>query len=98
MTELENVSCETQVLICTNDRPGEKPCCSRYGGVEFFQKFKAKMKESGKAGTHWVTKTGCLGYCNSIGTTVAIYKKGAPTRWKSEVTMNDFDTLWKEVT
>lgn len=97
MKELENVPCTKQVLICTNDRPGEKPCCSRYGGMEFFKKFKEKMKATGLNKTIWVTRTGCLGYCNDVGTTVAIHQAGKTHRWISEVKDADFDRVWEEV-
>lgn len=89
--------CKVQVLVCTNERPPEKTCCFKFGGQEFYLALKNRLKQEGLYDTHWVTRTGCLGFCNNIGTTVAIYRQNEPTQWFNEVTPEDLDSVWKEI-
>ncbi|MFM8314240.1 MAG: (2Fe-2S) ferredoxin domain-containing protein [Deltaproteobacteria bacterium] len=89
--------CKVQVLVCTNERPGGKSCCHKFGGQEFYLALKNRLKQEGLYDTHWVTRTGCLGFCNDVGTAVAIYRQNEPTQWFNEVTAEDMDSLWKEI-
>ncbi len=68
------------------------------GGQEFYLRMKEKIKEAGLYNTHWATRTGCLGFCNMVGTTVAIHRKGEAPQWFTEVKPEDFDAVWNEVT
>ena len=61
--------------------------------MEFFTELKKKIREAGLSRTHWITRTGCLGYCNDVGTTVAIHRRGAPSRFYTEVTAADFPAI-----
>ncbi|MBY0370400.1 hypothetical protein K2X33_06920 [bacterium] len=89
--------CKVHVCVCTNERTDGRTACKDFGGQEFFKKLKEKLKTSGKISTHWVTRTGCLGFCNSVGTTVVIHRRGEPSQWLNEVTDADFDSVWQEI-
>jgi (2Fe-2S) ferredoxin len=89
---------EVHTLVCTNEKPGDKPCCSKVGGMEFFTKLKEKLKESGIYLTHKATRTGCLGYCNNVGCTITIHRNNEPPQWFTEVKAENFDEIWKEIT
>ena len=100
MIKIDAEQCQVHVNVCTNERPPGtgKPSCKDVGGHEFYLKLKDKVKDTGIRGTHWVTRTGCLGFCNKVGTTVTIHRKGQPALWLSEVTAEDFDRVWDLVT
>ena len=97
MQKIDASQCKVHVLVCTNEKPAPKSCCQKVSGMEFFMKLKNKLKETGLIATHWATKTGCLGFCNDVGTTVTIYAPGKPARWYYEVTHEDFDFIWNEI-
>ncbi len=97
MKRVDVSGCRVQVLICTNERPDERVACHQFGGQEFYLAVKEKLKLTGLRATHWATRTGCLGFCNSVGTTVAIHRDGQPARWFTEVTASDFDFIWQEI-
>ena len=61
------------ILVCTNERETEKDCCSKVQGYEIFRELKDWVKAKGLSSSVWVTRTGCLGFCNNIGATVVIY-------------------------
>lgn len=98
MQQLDVQNCKVHVLVCTNERPAPKTACNNFGGMEFFTKFKQRLKDSGLIGTHWVTRTGCLGFCNDYGTVVVIRRKDQADKWYSEVKPDDFETIWNEAT
>jgi len=60
------------ILVCTNSKEG-RPCCKNVKGEEIFFKLKSFVKENGYASLVWVTRTGCLGFCNDEGATVVVY-------------------------
>jgi len=97
MKHIDADECTVHVLVCTNERPLPKNSCKLVGGQEFYQRIKTKLKDTGLSRTHWATRTGCLGFCNPVGTTVTIHAKGRPPRWFSEVTDADFDFIWDEI-
>lgn len=97
MKPIESHECEVHVLVCTNERPGPRASCKPLGGQEFYDKLKMKLKDSGKYDTHWITRTGCLGFCNAVGTTVTIHRRGEESVWYNEVKAEDFDTIWNEI-
>jgi (2Fe-2S) ferredoxin len=98
MKDLDCAECKVHVLVCTNERPAPKTGCKDFGGQEFYSSLKTKLKETGLYATHWITRTGCLGFCNQVGTTVVIQPAGKPAQWYSEVTAADFDFIWNEIT
>src|SRR3989338_6244033 len=61
------------ILVCTNERGEGKECCSNVKGYEIFRELKDWTKANGLASSVLVTRTGCLGFCNSEGATVVIY-------------------------
>ena len=61
------------VLVCTNERETGKDCCYHVQGCEIFRELKDWTKSSGLASSVWVTRTGCLGFCNNVGATIVIY-------------------------
>ena len=61
------------VLVCTNEREQGKDCCSHVDGYEIFRELKDWVKSNGLASSVWITRTGCLGFCNNIGATIVIY-------------------------
>ena len=97
MKVIDASECQVQILVCTNERPEPKSCCKRVGGQEFYDRIKAKLKQSSLVNSHWVSRTGCLGFCNNVGTTITIHAKGKEPRWFSEVTADDFDRIWEEI-
>ncbi len=97
MNEIDSKNCLVHVCVCTNQRPDGRTGCDDFGGTAFHKRLKDKLKTSGKIRTHWVTRTGCLGFCNTVGTTVTIHRRGEPSRWFSEVTDADFDSVWEEI-
>ena len=98
MKELDCHQCQVHVVVCTNERPEPKSCCRKVGGQELYFKLKNKLKDTGLIATHWATRTGCLGFCNDVGATITVHRKGEPSKWFSEVTDADFDAIWKEIT
>lgn len=89
---------EVHAFVCTNERPNGKAACHAVGGHEFFAKLKERLKAEGVYSTHKVTRTGCLGYCNSTGCTIAIYRKADAAEWLTEVVDSDFDSVYQKIT
>jgi (2Fe-2S) ferredoxin len=100
MRKVDARGCRVQVLVCTNDRTGKSdmPSCAPLGGTELFLRLKDRARAEGKLATHWITKTGCLGFCNPVGTTVVLHRPGQASEWYMEVTDADFDAIWEAVT
>ncbi|NBX77530.1 MAG: (2Fe-2S) ferredoxin domain-containing protein [Proteobacteria bacterium] len=98
MVLVDSQTCKVAVFVCVNDRQTERASCAKVGGLEFYQQLKEKVKTLGLYNTHWITRTGCLGFCNSVGTTVAVFKKGQDPIWYNEVKMEHLETIWKEIT
>ena len=89
--------CKVHVCVCTNAREAPRTGCLDFGGLDFYTRLKHKLRETGLSATHWATRTGCLGFCNPVGTTVVIHIAGKPSLWFKEVTMADFDSIWQEI-
>lgn len=79
------------VFVCTNQKPGGKPCCANTGGEEFFDYLKSRLLELGMFGPGKVrvSKSGCLGRCAS-GPCIVVYPEGVWFRYASEA---DIDTI-----
>ncbi len=97
MKKADANDCDVQVLVCTNERPEGKSCCKKFGGQEFYDKLKRTLKETGENSHIWATRTGCLGFCNDVGTVVAIHRKGQTPEWYDEVTAGDFDAIYSKL-
>ena len=61
------------ILVCTNEREQGEDCCSHVKGYEIFRELKDWVKSNGLSSRIWVTRTGCLGFCNNVGATLVIY-------------------------
>jgi (2Fe-2S) ferredoxin len=79
------------VLLCTNQKAAGKACCANSGGDVFFQYMKTKLVELGMHGPGKIrmSKSGCLGRCNS-GPCIVIYPEGV---WYSYATFADLDKI-----
>lgn len=80
---------EKHVLVCTNFRE-ERECCAKVEGDGIFFELKRFVKENGLASRIWVTRTGCLGFCNETGTTVVIYPE---RRWFLKTKAEELDKI-----
>lgn len=85
----------THVLVCVNqrDKNADMPCCADVHGQEIYVELKKHVTEIGLTGKVWVTRTHCLGFCNSKGATVVFQPQQL---WFTEVTMDDTHQL-KEI-
>ena len=81
---------EKHVFVCVNERTDGRDCCADVGGKEIFLELKKFVISHGLAGRIWVTKTGCLGFCNPVGTTIVVYPE---RKWFFEVTMKDLEHI-----
>lgn len=80
---------ELHVFICTNDRSHlkpevradgsiipVKPCCASHITDATVKELKLWVREQGLGSKVYVTRTGCLGYCNSEGGVMVTYPDG----------------------
>lgn len=77
------------VFVCTNKRD-ERACCDKVGGFEVFRELKQWVRDNDLARDVWVTKTGCLGFCNDVGTTIVVYPD---KKWFLQVALSDVDRI-----
>ena len=89
---------KTQTFVCTNERPAGEACCYKNNGFEFFSKLKERLIKERLYTQHLATRSGCLGYCNEVGTTLVIHRDGQPSQWYTQVTDSDFETIWNKIT
>ncbi len=82
------------VLLCTNQKPTGKTCCANSGGDDYFHYMKTKLIELDMHGPDKirVSKSGCLGRCNS-GPCIVIYPEGV---WYSYSSLADIDKIIEE--
>lgn len=80
------------VLVCTNEKEGGKNCCAQKMSLELYHKLKLAIATIDP--TIRVSKTGCLGNCES-GATVAIMPDNV---YLGEVTERDIDEIVRRVT
>lgn len=66
------------LFVCENRRDGSPlgPGCG-LAGEQIFAALKREVGARGLVADVWVTRTHCLGLCPRIGTTVALYPRGA---------------------
>lgn len=79
------------LFICTNQKPAGKVCCANTGGDAFFDYLKAQLRQRGLhgPGKFRVSKSGCLGRCES-GPCLAIYPDGI---WYTYTSFADMDEI-----
>ena len=63
MKTMNNVP-EKHVFVCVNERTDGRDCCADVHGMDIFMELKKFVISHGLVGRIWVTKTGCLGFCN----------------------------------
>ncbi len=102
MKEIRTPLPEKHIFVCVNERDpkrvdtGQGPVsvrvdhCSKVGGLEIFQKIKTYVMSHGLTSRIWVTKTKCLGFCNPVGTTIAVYPE---QKIFTEVKVEEVDKL-----
>ena len=73
METIKNMPYKRHVLVCVNERDNGKSCCKHVNGFESFAALKEFVRSNGLVNDIWVTKTGCLGFCNDTGCTIAVY-------------------------
>ncbi len=90
MDQLPVLPPRKHVFVCTNKREPGKSCCAHVGGEELFYALKDHVRTHGLTGKVWVTRTGCLGFCNDIGVNVVIYPQ---QEWFLHVRKEDLHAL-----
>lgn len=72
------------VFVCTNQKTAGKQCCANNGGEASFDYLKTQLLELGLWGPEKirVSKSGCLGRCNS-GPCIVIYPDAVWYRYNS---------------
>ena len=88
--EQTNIKPIKHILVCTNLRTDGKSCCVNVNGQEIYDELKKFVKEMGLRSVIWVTRTGCLGFCNDTGATVVIYPDQL---WYKEVKKDDVQKI-----
>lgn len=78
MKEIDFPKPRKHIFVCVNDKPvrkdGIKPnCCAKFISVEEFKEIKLELVKSGKSREIYLTRTGCLGFCNPNGFVVCVY-------------------------
>jgi (2Fe-2S) ferredoxin len=70
--------CSRHIFVCVNARDASSamPCCAAADGEATYAALKREVDGAGLTASVWVTRTGCLGFCNADGATVAIYPEG----------------------
>jgi predicted metal-binding protein len=65
-------------FVCINAREGEnvKPSCGPLINEAMVKELKLWVRQQGYTGKVQITKTGCLGGCNSDGGVVVVYPSG----------------------
>ena len=76
--------------MCTNERKDGRDCCSDVKGYEIFRELKDWVKANGLSSSVWITRTGCLGFCNNKGATIAVYPDQL---WFKEVGTNEVQKI-----
>jgi len=97
MVVVDGKTCKVAVFVCTNERPPDRVCCKKAGGMDFYLKLKEKVKAMNLQGTHWISRSGCLGFCSSEGTTIAIFKPQKAPQWFNQVKLEELDSIWREI-
>lgn len=73
-------TCDVHVFVCANDRSqivdNTKPWCGSCITESDVKSVKEWVRSKGLGGRVVVTKTGCLGWCNSEGGVALVYPSG----------------------
>ena len=77
------------VFVCVNERTDGRDCCANVQGKEIFTELKQWVIAERRSDI-WITKTGCMGFCNASGTTIVVYPD---RKWFLEATMDDIKKI-----
>ena len=80
---------KAHLFVCTRDRQGKKPCCDSKGSEDLVKKLKEWIKEEKLYFDIKVSKSSCLGYCES-GISACFYPQN---KWVHKIEANDFDQI-----
>lgn len=92
MEIVKNMPYKRHVLVCVNERENGKDCCKHVNGYESFMELKNFVRANGLTNDIWVTKTGCLGFCNDTGCTIAVYPEKV---WFLQTKKEDLENIKK---
>ena len=87
--EEEKIGHKRHVFVCVNERE-QGDCCRNVNGLEVFTELKQFVKDNGLKEKVKVTRTGCMGFCNDTGCTVAIYPESI---WLKKTTLKDVQKI-----
>lgn len=78
MMKIDTSRLQAHILVCVNQREpsATMPSCADHYGDEVFEIIRASLIKRGLLGKVWLTRTLCMGWCHSEGTTVAFYPQG----------------------
>jgi (2Fe-2S) ferredoxin len=89
--EMREQGVSDHVLVCTNTRESDYPCCAEASGQDVLERVKDWLRERE---IYWsrvrVAETSCLGLCSADGTALAIHPRN---RWHSDVRPDDVPDL-----
>ena len=79
------------LFVCTNQKAAGKTCCANTGGDPYFDYLKERLLELQLhgPGKYRISKSGCLGRCNS-GPCLVIYPEGI---WYTYASRDDIDEI-----
>ncbi len=80
------------VYVCTQEKPGGKPCCAARGGAAVVDALRAELGKASLGDEVQVTTCGSLGLCDR-GPNMVVYPGGI---WYSGVTPADVPELVRE--
>lgn len=88
-----NFQPKTHLFICCRERE-QKSCCSVRGAEEMVKELKSWVKETGRFFDIKVSKSSCLGYCET-GVTACIYPQN---EWFHQLCKDDIPKLKEMLT
>jgi len=90
MEIIKELNYKKHVFVCVNEREEGESCCKDVNGSNIFIELKNFVINNGLVKDIWVTKTGCLGFCNDIGCTIVVY----PDRvWFMQTTSKNLEEI-----
>lgn len=84
---------QCHLLVCTNDRKGERVSCADGENRALKDRLKAEVEARGWQGRVRVSSTGCLGVC-ARGPNVMLYPQGI---WWNQVRLADAEEILRRV-
>lgn len=91
MKRVDTTSCRGHILVCVHERDNSTmPCCRNTHGELVYQRLRDWIEKHGMLASIWITRTGCLGWCNLGGATLVIYPEGV---WYRAVQPGDVDEI-----